>query len=209
MLIGVIFLKKRILKNALIIFFCGAIFFGAAYAYLDYHVNNDTANVDQKDYTVPYNPTPENCGIAFVFPNNSAALVYLDFNNVNIRLLDIESFDPSRPEYYGYTSDYTVYTSYELIEGIIDRVGGIDINHNGETMRYTGVQVIDLIAYGYTADIKQQILLQIFKKISQNSFSKDDFVYIIENSESNLSFLDCIYWLDYIKEMSGRINIIN
>ena len=165
----------------MIIFLSGAIFFGAAYAYLDYNINVDTADVDQKDYTVPYVRTPESCGIAFVFPDDSATLVYLDFEEENIRLLSIDSFDPSRPEYYGYTADYTVQTSYELIEGIIGRV----------------------------EDINRQILLQIFDKISKNSFSKDDFVYIIENSESDLSFVDCIDWLDYLKSMSGRVNFVN
>lgn len=184
-------------------------FFGVAYAYLQHHIKSESADVDQKDYTVPYNHTPESCGLAFLFPDNSATLVYLDFDEENIRLLDIEDFDPTRPEYYGYTADYTVHTSYELIEGIIDRVGGIDIEQDGEVLRYTGVQVIDLISYGRGEDIKRQILLQIFDKISKNSFSKDDFVYIIENSESNLSFVDCIYWLDYLKSMSGRVNFVN
>ena len=200
---------KRIFKIALITFLSGAVFFGAAYGYLSYSFNKQIADADQKDYTVPYAQTPESCGIVFIYPDNSATLVYLDFNKENIRLLDIESYDETRPEYYGYTADYTVSTSYELIEGIVDRVGGIEIEYQGKKMRYTGVQVIDMIAYGQVDDIKRQILLQIFDKISQNSFSKDDFVYIIENSESNLSFIDCIYWLDYLKSMSGRVDFIN
>ena len=72
-----------------------------------------------------------------------------------------------------------------------------------------GVQVIDIIAYGRVEDINKQVLQQIFYKISQNSFSKDDFVYIIENSKTNLSFLDCIEWLEYLKAMSGRVEFVN
>lgn len=203
-----IFLKK-ILKTALITFLSGAIFFGAAYAYLDYSFKKSATDIDQKDYTVPYTRTPESCGIVFVFPDNSATLVYLDFERENIRLLDIETYDSLRPEYYGYTADYTVTTDYDFIEGIIDRVGGIDITENGITTRCMGVQVIDIIAYGRVDDIKEQILQQIFNKISQNSFSKDDFVYIIENSKTDLSFLDCIDWLDYLKSMSGRVQFVN
>ncbi len=203
-----IFLKK-ILKTALITFLSGAIFFGAAYAYLDYNFKKATADVDEKDYTVPYTRTPDSCGVVFVFPNNSATLVYLDFEKENIRLLDIETYDPLCPEYYGYTADYTVTTDYELIEGIIDRVGGIDITENGTTTRCMGVHVIDIIAYGRVDDIKKQTLKQIFKKISQNSFSKEDFVYIIENSKTDLSFFDCIDWLDYLKGMSSKVEFVN
>ncbi len=200
---------KRALKIAIITFLSGAVFFGAAYTYLDYNLNKAIKDTDQKDYTVPYVRTPESCGIAFIFPNNSAMLTYLDFETECIWLLDIESFDHTRPEYYGYTADYTVQISYELIEGIIDRVGGIELEYGGQKLRYTGVQVIDLIAHIGEQDIKRQIILQVFSKISKNSFSKDDFVYIIENSESNLSFVDCIDWIDYLKDMSGRVNFVN
>ncbi len=187
----------------------GLLFFGVAYAYLYYNFNKSIAEADQKDYTVPYERVPENCGIAFVFPNNSAVLVYLDFDNLSIKLFDIENFDSTRPEYNGYNADYTVHTNYEIIEGIIDRIGGANLDYGGEKLRYTGVQVIDLISRGCDSDLKRQLILEIFEQISKNNFSKDDFVYIIENSESDLSVIDCIYWLDYIKEMSGRISFIN
>lgn len=203
------FFVKRIFKTALITVLCVAIFFGAAYAYLDYNLNKVVKDTEQKDYTVPYVRTPENRGIALVFPEDSAILVYLDFEDECIRLVDIESFDPACPQYYGYTTDYTVQISYELIEGIVDRVGGIELEYGGQKLRYTGVQVIDLIAYGHAQEMKRQIVLEIFNKISKNSFSKDDFVYIIQNSESNLSFVDCIDWIDYLKDMSGRVNFVN
>ena len=203
-----IFLKK-IFKLALITFLSTAIFFGAAYAYLDYSLKNATTNIDKKDFSVQYDRTPQNCGIALVFSDNSAALVYLDFKEVCVRILDVESYDSTRPEYNGYTADYTISVSYELVEGIIDRVGGINIEKDNECYRYTGAQVIDLIAYGRVDNIKKQILKQVFDKISKNSFSKEDIVYIIENSESNLSFVDCIDWIDYLKDMCRRVEFVN
>lgn len=203
------FFLKRIFKTAIITFLSGAIFFGAAYAYLDYNFNKSVRDTDQKDYTVPYIRTPESRGVALLLPNGSATLAYLEFDEECIRLLDIESFDESCPEYYGYTVDYTIQISYELIEGIVDRVGGIELEIDGQKQRYTGVQVIDLIAYGRVKDLKREIILQVFDKISKNSFSKDDFVYIIENSKSNLSFIECFDWIDYLKDMSGRVQYVN
>ena len=200
---------KRILKTAIITFLSGAIFFGASFAYLDHSLGKPARDTDQKDYTVPYIRTPESQGIAIVFPSGSATLAYLDFDEECIRLLDIENFDESCPEYYGYTVDYSIQISYELIEGIVDRVGGIELEIDGQKQRYTGVQVIDHIAYGRAKDMKREIVLQVFDKISKNNFSKDDFVYIIENSEGNLSFVDCIVWLDYLKDMSGRVQFVN
>ncbi len=200
---------KKIFKIAIITALSVAIFFTVSYAYLDYSMNKSVKNTDKKDYTVPYVSVPESSGIAFVYPNNSATLAYLDFDEENIRLLNIENFDPECPEYYGYTVDYTVTTNYELISGIIDRVGGIEIEQNNETMRYTGVQVIEIISDGYDKDTKKQIISQVFYQISNGGFSSDDFLYIIENCKSNLSFTECIYWLDYIEEMSKNVAFVN
>ena len=71
----------------------GAIFFCAAYFYLNYNLNKPITKTEQKDYETPYNPLPKNCGIAFVFPNDSATLIYLDFEKRAINLLDVEYDD--------------------------------------------------------------------------------------------------------------------
>ena len=189
--------------------FSAVIFFFGAYAYLDYNLNKQTAEADQKDYTVPYENLPDNAGIAFLLPDSSAVIAYLDFENRCINVINIDAYDITNNLYYGYTIDFIVETDYQLIGGIVDRVGGVNIQLNGETLRYTGVQVIDLISVNSGANIKPQLITQIFKQISENDFSKDDFIYIIENSKSNLTVVDCIYWLDYIGEMRGNINFVN
>ena len=191
------------------IFGCGLIFFMCAYAYLDRNLQKDTANIDEKDYTVPYKKNPDNKGIAFVFPDDSAVISYLDFENENIKILQIENFDEDVSDYFGYTADYTVLADYYLISGIVDRVGGVNINTGNETLRYTGVQAVELISADSTGLIKKQIISEIFNQISKNSFSKDDFIYIIENSKSDLSIIDCIYWVGYIEKMSQNIVYVN
>ena len=207
-LFWVIFLKN-IIKKAFIIFLCGMLFFGLSYAYLYFNFNKSTAKADQKDYTVPYNPLPDNAGIAFLLPDSSAVLAYLDFENECINVVNIEKYDSRNKIYYGYSADFTVQADYELISGIIDRIGGINIEIGEETLRYTGVQVIDLISEKQTENIKPQIISQIFEQISKNNFSKDDFIYIIENSNSDLKLIDCIYWLEHIGDLCSRINIVN
>ncbi len=197
------------IKKAFVVVFSAAIFFFGAYAYLYYNLNGQTAKADQKDYTVPYENLPDNAGIAFLLPDSSAVIAYLDFENRCINVINIEVYDITNNLYYGYTVDFTVETDYQLIGGIVDRVGGVNIQLNGEILRYTGVQVIDLISVNSDANIKPQLITQIFKQISENDFSKDDFIYIIENSKSNLTVVDCIYWLDYIGEMRGNINFVN
>ncbi len=204
----VIFLKK-IFKRVLVFFVCAVVFFGLSYAYLYYNFNQDTATADQKEYDVPYEQKPENRSIVFVFADNSACLVHLDFDNKGIRLLNIDEFAGDEETYSGYNCDYTVQVNYQFIEGIIDRVGGVNLEIDGEIWRYTGIQVVDLVSRRCDDQLKRQIITEIFDGISKNSFSKDDIVYIVENTKTDLSVIDCIYWVDYIEDMSRQINFIN
>lgn len=190
-------------------FFCGLIFFFSSYVYLNLNLNNDTQTADQKDYTVPYEQIPQNACVAFVLPSDNAYFVHLDFKSRDIKLVMAENFSTKSQSYYGYTADYTVECDYQLLAGIIDRVGGVNLTFENETLRYTGIQVIDLIATGSLNKIKRPLLAEIFKQIAKNGFSKEDLVYIIENGESDLSVVDCIYWLDYIVNMSSRVSFVN
>lgn len=200
---------KSVIKRAFIVFFCGLLFFATAYAYLHFNFNKNAVDVEKKDYAVPYNNPPESKGIVFLLPDNSAVMTYMDFKNSCINIVSIENYDITNDLYYGYTSDFIITASYELIGGIIDRVGGINIEFGGEMRRYTGVQVIDSILNGSMEFTKEELIIEIFSQISKNGFLKDDFIYLIENSQSNLSYVDCIYWIDYIKDMSANVNLIN
>ncbi len=213
-LFRVIFLRrnffcKTVFKRAVVIVSSALVFFLGAYAYLDYNLNRQTAEADRKDYTVPYEQIPENAGIVFLLPDGSAVLAYLDFENDCINVINIERYDSGNDLYYGYTADFTVETDYKLIGGIIDRIGGVNIEIDGEILRYTGVQVIDLISQNSNDNIKNQIIIGIFEQISKNNFSKDDLLYIIENSNSSLTVIDCVYWLDHIGQICRTINFVN
>ncbi len=189
-------------------FSCGMLFFGVSYAYLHYNINKVT-QIEQKDYTVPYKHIPDNAGIGFLLPDSSAVLVYLNFENNCINVVNIENYDTSNDLYYGYTVDYTVEVDYPFIGEMVDRVGGINIQVNGEELRYTGVQVVELIRENKNSNIKSQIITEVFRQISNNGFSKENFVYIIQNTKTDLSLLDCIYWMDYIDNIRGDIKFIN
>lgn len=184
------------------------LFFGASYVYLHYNLNRAT-QTERKDYTVPYKHIPDNAGVGFLLPDSSAVLVYLNFENNCINVVNIEKYDAANDLYYGYTVDYTVEVTYPFISGIVDRLGGINIRVNGEVLRYTGVQVVELAKGNKDSTIKSQIISEVFSQISKSGFSKENFVYIIQNTNTDLSLLDCIYWMDYIDNIRGDIKFIN
>ena len=200
---------KNILKKILIIFFCGASVFAASYAYLNFSIKKSMAKIDQKEENVPYEHIPDNAGIGFVLSDGSALLTYLNFKENCINVVNVEKYDEFNDLYYGYTMDYTVQVNHTLISGLVDRIGGITIRTNGETLRYTGMQVIKLISGDKDGNVKQQIITEIFKQISANGFSKEDFVYIIQNSKTDLSLLNCIYWINHINKICDNIVFVD
>lgn len=199
---------KRIFKGTFVFLSCTVLFCVISYFYLNFNLSKTTTDADRKDYTIPYTQKPDNVSITFVLPEGDGLLLYLDFENTQIRVLNVSNLN-GNSEYYGYTVDYTVELDYELVSNLIDRVGGVNLKIGDEQLRYTGVQVKQLLEYGYADDLKPTVIKEIFAQIGKNGFSNDDLVYILENSENNLSIIDCIYWYDYIDDMCKNINFVN
>lgn len=204
-----VILLKSVIKRIFISLACGSLFFCVVYGYLYHNLNKTVLDIGQKDYSVPYRHVPENKGIGFLLPDNSAVLVYLEFEKNCIDVINVENYDKDNDLYYGYTMDYTVEVTERLIGGIVDNVGGVNVRIGEKTLRYTGVQVEQLIANTDDEKIKRQIISEIFRQISKNGFSKESFLYILQNAKTNLSITDCIYWLDYINEIRKNINFID
>ncbi len=188
---------KRIFKVVLTTFLATLVFLGVAYLYLNYNFKRDIA-ADQKEYNVPYEQRPQNAEILFELPYNGRLSVLLDFENMQIIVSDQET------QAYEY---YYITLTKPMIEGIVDRVGGVNLKIDGETFRYTGVQVADLLSGGYGSDLKNQIINQVFAQISKNGFFKSDFIYLIENAETDLSLVDCLGWIGYIKQMNITVQM--
>lgn len=197
------------LKTAFVVFFCFLLFFGCSWAYLEMTLKNNQSSVDTKDYTVPYESVPDNCGLLLVAPLDSRWLIYLDFEKERIMVLEATGIKSDSTEYLGYSVDYRVSIDYDLIAEIIDRVGGLELNIDGATMRYTGVQVCDLLCASCSKDIKQHIFLTFFENISKYGFSKNDFAYVIDNSDTNLTVPVCFDWPQRLSQMCRSVSFVN
>lgn len=200
--------KKRALKSAFIIF-CGVVvFFAAAYGYLQANLDKPQ-QAEIKDYTVPYSTPPQDKCVVCAFPSGSALLISLNFTEDCIYLANLDDYDFAADSYYGYNVDFTVNLDYEAIAGIIDRIGGINLEASGEILRYTGVQITEILSVNDEEELKTEIITAIFETISKNGFSNSDFVYIIENSNTDLTVPDCFYWSESFSDMCRRVWFIN
>lgn len=181
---------------------CCAIIAEIGYYYL---FPSDKA-VQTKEEKVPYSYLPENAGLMFDF-SGKKTYIYLDFDKNSVSVIFT---DTDEDTIYGFPVDYTVEADYNLLGGIVDAVGGIDLAINNEPLTYTGVQIVQVLSTTPVADdLRSEIVSEILYKISQNGFLREDFLYIIENSNTNLTVPDCYYWQDSLKSLCKTVRIIN
>ena len=168
--------------------------------------NGITKYIDVRDNKtdVPYEEkTPQNFGIRLNLPQNEGVFFYLDFTEAQITLTPFLS--AADAENFGAGARYNIDISYELFAEIVDRVGGIDINEEGEDIRITGVTAAEMLKSG--DENKEAILTSFSKQIAESSLTKSDFLYISENCEStDLTLIDLFPLKDRILSMMNNIN---
>lgn len=181
----------------------------SSYLYLEISLNS--AKADENESNIPYaEPLPDSTGLLFKLSNNSGYLIYLNFKEDAISIIRIEEIDEESQEYYGYPLSYEFAVDNNFFGNMIDRIGGIELYENGETLRYTGIQILEKIEdSNNNPELIKEILRKYFYEVSQIGFSKEDFVYIIDNCETELTLPDCYYWPPYISQISQNIRFVN
>lgn len=177
-------------------------FVGVGYFYLDSNTKEQTQN---EALSVPYAYVPESAGVLFDISGNKT-LFYLDFEEKSVSVVIADGINEEQEELYGYPIDYTIKSDYNLLAGIIDAVGGIELKSGEEQLAFTGVQVVEtLTTTPESEELRREIIAKILSKIAIDGFSRQDFLYIIENSETNLTVPACYYWQDYINELCKTV----
>ena len=190
----VINLKKasvRILKTVLLSLLFGTVFFVAGFFYLDNRLENMT--VSEKTESVPYNSVPSDATILLNICEDSI-LVNLKFEDekINIAFVDGNEYD------YGYTIDYNINCNYELVGYLVDISGGIEI----DGLRQTGIQITEMLQQTLVKNSQKRAITEaIINGIANCSFTKEDLLFIIENSENDLKFNECYFWTNYISKL--------
>lgn len=172
--------------------------------------SNENANKNQlgETYTPP---PPQNVALMFLWDEGGGDIFYLDFKEKKITATILpKNCDENAALVYGYHEFEAVKADFLLFSSIVDRLGGIDLEIKGENLRFTGIQAATLVLSDFDDfSIKRQVILSLFEKIASRGFSNEDFMFIINNSNTTLSFPDCYGWEIEISEMAKNITIIN
>ncbi len=170
-----------------------------------------STQTEKNQVSEPYfPPPPQNTPIMFLWEEGGGEIVYLDFEQCEIVVTILpENCDENAALVYGYRDFEAVKANYLLIVSLVDRLGGIEVIKNGEALRLTGAQIASFVGQGEDFATKREVISAIFQKIAISGFSNNDFMFIINNSNTTLSFPDCYGWDGKIAEMAKNTKIIN
>lgn len=200
---------KKYLRLAIILFLSALIFFGSSYFYLYRSFENEKKAADIKEEKIPYGETPDNRGLLFNIGGDTSVLFFLDFNEEISYIIKIDNYNSTARDYAGYPIDYKFDMDYYVLSSVFDRLGGLDLDIDGEVLRYTGIQICDILSAADVPDIPLKIITALCTRISENGFSSEDFIFLIENTGTSLTVPECMYWQRYMKSIFSNVIFVN
>ncbi len=175
-------------------------------------ISFEQKEVDSDIQKVPYyeEQCPEFCGIFINFSEGGSVYVGLDYGNKRVCVIRLPAAASAGSALdYGYSADYEFEMTYDALAGFIDRFDGLILDTADGTMRHTGVQVCALLARTTEKQFINGVISGIFEKISAKGFTQKDLIYIIENSDTNMSYPQGYNLIEMLPEISKNLYFIN
>ncbi len=144
-----------------------------------------------------------NCGGRQVF-------FYLDFTDSRLTVVFPPDGQEKTDPVYGYPVNYAVTAGDALLSAVIDDVDGIELEIDGEPLRYTGVQVTEMLSYmAEPRETERAVLAALFEKIAQNGLDREQFLKWLESAETDLTVPDCYFWSEYLDTLCQNAQFVN
>ena len=165
------------------------LFIGLGYYYID----SQNIKVENEAESVPYySQLPENKSVEIKMGTRSIGF-NMDFEQMEI----IVAINPE-----AYNADFLVEADYSLLADICNYFDGINLMREAETLRYTGEQVVELLAQDNSDKIRVDIISAVFEKMAEQGIGADFFNMIITKSKTNIKMPDCYFWVEYMDDIS-------
>ncbi len=200
MFFGDIMKRKTVtkIKGTLFVLSFGIAVFTAGYFYLNNILNSRVVN-DSVQNVPYYTATPKNATVLFNICEDKL-LLNLNFKEETVNVIFGDE------ENHGYNITHTISCDYNTVGYFVDLIGGVDFDDN----RHTGAHITELLEYSYVSEnTKREITESIIKGISEIGFTKENLLYLIENTETDLKFNECYFWVDYIGKLCKFPRFIN
>lgn len=186
---------------------CVLLFVAVGYYYINSNlVKTETEPIEKVPY---YQEKPENAGVLIDILGDKT-YIYFDFENSKIAsVLFLEDKDIEGNEIYGYPIDYNLETNVDFVANLVDYLSGIELDLNGEILRYTGVQIAEIIMKDQDKIYKKEIFQNIIKQISIKGIGNDFIMDSQENINTNITVPQFYYWCDNIKGIADNLLVVD
>lgn len=151
---------------------------------------------------VGYTEHPSGSGLLFTDNSGRGAFIYLDFENIVTQVYLFPENAETKAESLPYLKHYTLRLPDGFAAALCDRLGGIEMTDEaGSEALFFSTALTEFCEKDMSDDKMLKISLAFFEKISKIGLSSEDFMFIIELAETDLSYSVCYDWIPHIREM--------
>ena len=151
---------------------------------------------------VGYYDFPKSRGLFFIDGRGGGAFVFLDFENITTSVYLFPEKATLEVLKLPFTTDFTFHITDVFLGRFCDRLGGIEMEgENGGKRLYFSAALAEFCGQNPDTDKMQKISSAFFEKISKTGLSSEDFMFIIEETKSDLSYTVCYDWIGRLEEM--------
>ena len=168
--------------------------------------------VNESIENVPYKveEAPLFWGVLINFKGGKS--VYLAFdaerNSTSVLILP-ESANEEAVAEYGYAVSTFSSADFDFLSSLIDSFGGIELNSDGETFNFTGVQISEMLKKSNDTEFKKRVINKLLSKIKNQGLKKDNILLLIEETETKLTFPEGYYLNETVNNSLGSVRFIN
>ena len=103
-----------------------------------------------------------------------------------------------------YKPSYEIFADIDFLVSFCDRIGGIDLGEGGQKRRFFSAGLRQKLGEKLSLNDRREIISAFFEKIAKIGLSSDDFEFIIEKTDTNLSYPACYRWIAIFGDLSKR-----
>lgn len=195
--------KKRTLITAVMmsITICSCLLFLVVLILTPAEIGRDYSPAGENVTNIPYSSVPDNKTVLVLGENGEGALLYLNFHDIVLQLHLFESGAEENANKLGYIIDYKMEVTNKFICSLADQIGGVEMTADGETFRYFGSSLGQLLEEKPSFDKIYAICDAFFEEFAKMGLSSADFMFIMKNTNTDLNYAVYSEWADFLPEL--------
>ena len=150
---------------------------------------------------VDYTKRPPGAGLLFLDERDRGIFLFLDFESTTAQVCLFPEKAAEKSEELTWRTDYTFLMKEGFLGGLADRLGGVQMTLGGQNSLWFSAALDEFCRKDLTEADLEEISCKFFEKISKTGLSSEDFMFIIEESETRLPYSVCYDWIPYVSEL--------